>query len=399
MKNVLLLFFALLATSFAKEPSTLYLTYLHDPTSSITIQWHTDELADSSLFYRAEGEDDNAWKEASGSYQQPTNHPLCIHTVELNHLLPDTAYLFRFSPQSPAHLFRTLPKTLSRPVQFVVGGDAYYYFQLFHKMNVAISKKEPDFVVLGGDIAYTLGRSTFFRGKDWEVRRWQTFFKEWSDQMIASDGRIIPILPVVGNHDINKKAKAENRENLLFTFFAFPPNHITYRCLTFGDYLDLLLLDTNHYASITGSQKNWLRSSLKASSARYKFAAYHVAAYPGYYSFSSPVAEKIRTHWVPLFEEFQLSGAFEHHNHVYKRTYPLKEGKIDPSGIIYFGDGSWGTPPRTPRPPSQTPFIEKRASINAVWLVSLSSEGCKFLSFDNNGQTIEELSLQQQTEN
>lgn len=73
------------------------------------------------------------------------------------------------------------------------------------------------------------------------------------------------------------------------------------------------------------------------------FPVYHVPAFPSVRSFSNQTSAAIRRNWVPLFERFGIKVAFEHHDHAYKRTVPIREEAIDPErGIVYFGDGAWG---------------------------------------------------------
>lgn len=51
---------------------------------------------------------------------------------------------------------------------------------------------------------------------------------------------------------------------------------------------------------------------------------------------------KAREAWVPIFDEYEFTGAFENHVHQYKRSYPLKNSKKSDKGTVYFGDGSMG---------------------------------------------------------
>ena len=161
--------------------------------------------------------------------------------------------------------------------------------------------------------------------------------------MTTKEGRLIPFLIVPGNHDI-----LPDHYELFFTLFAFPQKQL-YRSMQFGNYLTLFLLDTGHFQPVEGRQTVFLKKALAAAAnIPYKFAVYHEAAYPSYYPYNGITPKKIRTHWVPLFEEYHLTAAFENHNHAYKRTYPIKANQIDPDGVTYFGDGSWGVTPRGP---------------------------------------------------
>ena len=160
----------------ASAPSVLYLTWIHDPTSTMTIQWHTsDKEVLSQVNYRKEGE--SAWQESQGLSSLLSKTNILVHTVELDALEADCPYEFQLSPNREIYRFKTLPKDLSHPVKFVIGGDAYFYLKSFQRMNAEIAKCSPAFVVVGGDIAYTNGFRTFFKGKDWEIRRWRKFLK------------------------------------------------------------------------------------------------------------------------------------------------------------------------------------------------------------------------------
>jgi hypothetical protein len=353
-------------------PSVLYLTWMHDPTTTMTVHWHTtDEDQTSQVAYRKKGE--SQWQFKEGIYGTPPKTNLIVHTVELDELGPGEDYQFRLVGRRGIYHFRTLPKTLSKPVRFVVGGDAYFYLSVLRKMNEQIASKDPDFVVVGGDIAYTNGRRAVYKGKGWEIKRWRTFLKEWKKQMVTSDGRMIPIVPVLGNHDIKASTLIPMFHHFLFyELFAMPEKEIPYRVLDVGDYLSLFLLDSGHTYHIEGRQTQWLRKTLsERENFPYKIAAYHIAAYPSVYPYRGQSPRKIRAQWNPLFERYHLNVAFEHHNHAYKRTHPMKADKIDPDGVIYMGDGSWGV---TPRKPKKLWYLANTAQENAVCLITLSPE-------------------------
>ena len=348
----------------------------------MVIHWHSSAKSPESLVtYHQEG--GHGWQSSPGSSLRLPNSDTLVHTVELTGLNPDTRYRFR-SGEGDEHLFRTCPRTLDRPLKFAVGGDAYFYLYLLRKMNREIARCDPDFVVVGGDIAYTHNHKSLFKGKNWEEKRWTTFFREWKKEMVAPDGRLIPMVVLVGNHDV----KARTPGNLFFSLFAAPEDGHPYREIQFGDYLGLFCLDTGHIAPIEGRQTEWLKGALSESRATWKIPIYHVAAYPSVYKFESAVPTKIRQCWVPLFEKHGVRIAFEHHNHAYKRTHPLKGDKIDPEGVVYLGDGSWGV---SPRKPEERWYLAKIAQTNCFWLVTLSEGGCHLRSMGRDGKTIEEL--------
>ncbi len=371
----------------SKGPSILYLTWLHDPTTTMTVQWHSaDTDSTSQISYRKVG--DENWQMKEGIFAQISKTNRRVHTVELDGLDPGSDYQFRLVGRKGEYYFRTLPTTLTKPVKFVVGGDAYNYYSTFCKMNAKIASCDPDFVVVGGDIAYTNSRKALFKGKAWELKRWCTFLKEWKSKMVTSDGRLIPFLVVIGNHDIKALTMRPKSQHFLFyELFALQEPGKSYRVFDAGDYLSLFLLDTGHSYHIAGSQAEWLTKALSSrESVPYKMAAYHIGAYPSVYPYHGSTPKEIRSEWSPIFEKYHLNVAFEHHNHAYKRTFPLKAEKIDPEGVVYMGDGSWGVSPRKPK---QLWYLEVAKQTNAVCLVTLDGGKSCIEAVDIRGNIID----------
>lgn len=372
-----------------RNPEIVYLTYTQDPTSSITVQWHSSTSQnDSTVFYRKQGGE--AWEEVKGSSVRPNQSDWIVHRVDLAELAPNTYYQFRIGKEAKIHLFRTLPNDINeKALKVAIGGDAYRFLSAFRKTNRQVAKQDPDFVIIGGDIAYTEASKAPFRGKEWEMKRWMTFFSEWASAMVGKDGRMIPIVPVVGNHDVPKKRPDPRTTPVTFyQIFALPKENISYRVLDIGNYLSFLLLDTDHSYPIAGEQTEWLKGALEErKDVLYKFAAYHVSAFPSVYSYNTKIAKSIRDNWCPLFEEYGVPVAFEHHNHSFKRTYPIKAEQINANGVIYVGDGCWGVKPR--KPVSKAWYLEKKAKKTTFSMVTLLPTGCDIVSYTNTGETID----------
>jgi hypothetical protein len=78
----------------------------------------------------------------------------------------------------------------------------------------------------------------------------------------------------------------------------------------------------------------------------------------------------------------------EHHDHTFKRTHPLKGGLVDPNGILYLGDGSWGKL-RVPKAPEERPYL---ATVNGSYHLTLHRlEGeCRFhMALEETGKIID----------
>ena len=306
-----------------------------------------------------------------------------VHVAHIEGLRSDSGYIFQIEGSQEKYQFRTLPSQLSREVRFVVGGDIFYYRNLdnFVKMNQVIGDDDPDFVVLGGDIAYTKGSKRAKKDRTWELNRWLEFFKTMAGTMKGKENRVIPMIPVIGNHDVGSH---QVEGELFYEIFPFPEEGKSYRKMVFGNYLDLVLLDTGHTWPIEGDQTQWLKKNLDVDKAPYLFAVYHIASYPSHYNYEGAVPKLMRKEWSPLFEEAHMTAVFENHNHLLKRTKPM-------NGVVYLGDGSWGTSPRSM--PKKRDYLEMVRSINACWFVHLTKNQAQIEARTSTDKIADQIEL------
>jgi acid phosphatase type 7 len=154
----------------------------------------------------------------------------------------------------------------------------------------------------------------------------------------TQDGRIIPIIPVRGNHD-----RDVNWEEV----FWWPGQESNYYYqLALTPRVRFVVLNTE--ISLGGAQRTWLREALAANrpEARWLVAAYHKPAWPSVRGFQDGADR--RRFWVPLFEEHRIDLALESHDHALKRTVPILDHAEHPDGVVYIGDGGLGVPQRNP---------------------------------------------------
>jgi hypothetical protein len=243
-----------------------------------------------------------------------------------------------------------------------------------------VAKENPRFVIIGGDIAYSAENSP--SKENW--KKWQRFFSGYSKTMKDKDGCLIPLLVTIGNHEVTGRFSRSMKEAPFYYAFF---DKATYD-LSFGSYLHLTFLDSNHTQKIKGKQTDWLEKTLKKSTkAKHRFAIYHVGAYPSSNKFDFNASSLIRKHWVPLFEKYKLDACFESHDHAYKRTHPLIKGKAAKKGVVYFGDGSWGVTPRTPD--TSRKYLAESAEKQQALVVELSNDIRKFWAVDPKGKMID----------
>lgn len=385
----LLFFSSLIALPF--DPDILYLTWQSHPESTMTIQWISDkshhedsvELSDGSTWHLEQGKH---------SYLSPEKSYL-VHRVVLTHLQPNTQYAFRLDPEGKIYKFRTLPDTLNKPLQFVVGGDMYHDgLSYLMEMNRQAAATNPAFALLGGDLAYANGHQSiwqsigsFFGMVDEKVTPWLEFLRAWKSTMITADGNLIPIVTTLGNHDVVGGFN-QTPDSAKIYYKLFPVEG--YRVLDFGNYMSVVILDTQHTHPIIGAQSIWLANCLLTRhSVPHKFALYHVGAYPSVRNYNDDIHAAIRYAWVPAFETFGINAAFEHHDHSYKRTFPLRNGKVDPKGVVYIGDGGWGV--KKARRPKKRNYLAMSAASRNFIKVTISPDERFFEAINERGEVFD----------
>lgn len=366
------------APQFRKgDPDTLFLTWLRDPTTTIAAVWVGQELPDDEVEVRCSALEGDSWNRVKPVRRPYPAGGLSVYQAEVTGLTPGSQYKLRIGKGKVDHLFQTMPAKATSSFQFVSGGDSGARGGS-RGSNVLAAKQDPMFVLMGGDIAYDNG----VRTSD-SLR----FLKHYREDLVDSSKRLIPIVPVIGNHEI---VRVDERDTAPFFsalyggLYADKP----YNTLDFGDYLSLVLLDTGHMARISGEQTSWLDGQLAARrDMPHLIAAQHVPSYPSIRPFDKQ-GEDSRKHWVPLFEKHNVDLVLEHHDHTFKRTHPLKDGLRDKRGLVYLGDGSWGRV-RALQDPEKRPYLAAAASNYHVTLHRLEGEQRFHMALTEAGRVVD----------
>ncbi len=347
-----LYFMARLVLEDRRAPWGVMLSWQSDPATTMTIDWHLREGERDSpgrLQYRRRGDREWVTADSVATHSFPFSERT-FERAELTGLMPTAEYEFRRG-DSLVYWFRTMPEELIETLVFAAGGDTMHRVEWMEQMNREVMNHDPDFVVWGGDFAYADGLA-------YNAWRWHLWFAANMQTLVAKDGRVVPIIGAIGNHEVQRSYHMDRMKDnfhrrhlapFFFELFAFPglPGYAT---LDFGDYLSLIILDSDHANPLVGEQLEWLRDALQSRlGVKHVIPVYHVPAFPSTKDFetaSGGVSKAIREHWLPLFEQANVRSALEHHDHAYKRTHPIRDGRIDPSGIVYVGDGAWGVTTR-----------------------------------------------------
>jgi hypothetical protein len=385
-------FFLLSGHAFAADPFAIYLSWQQDPTTTMTVQWISSlgEEGDA-IELETNGDKDEIQRLLGTHHPVPQDEPYLIHFAEIQNLAPDTLYHFRIPGFEKEYAFRTMPKDLSKPISFVVGGDTNQSDEaLFPITCREAARQNPRFILFGGDLAYA---SPNYKDKPEDGPRWLRWIQNYSKTAIASDGSLIPLLVTIGNHDVKGHFNATLEDAPFFYALFAMPGPRGYNVLCFDDYMSLLLLDSGHTNPVKGAQEKWIDETLaRVSRVPHCFVIYHVPAYPSVRSFNLKLSASIRKHWVPIFEKYHVSAAFENHDHVYKRSYPLIGGECDPNGVLFIGDGSWGVKPRVPKKPGKsesTRFLAKTLSTRQFLKVQISKTTREYWAITPEGQIVD----------
>jgi hypothetical protein len=384
-----------LACRSADDVLPVYLTWSHEDTSTtMTVHYHTVGPAEGSHVYYdvvPRGGDPAAYAyHATGFKKRREGVDRSVHVVELTDLEPGTSYHFvvgdPLSGFREERRFRTLRDDAS-PIRFVVGGDMGTGL-MPRMISARAAAQNPDFALLGGDISYASGRLDRYP-------KWPAWFADWEATMRTPDGHLIPMVVAVGNHETNRLPRSEpaaKRAPFYTLFFHQHPEGQSYFLRRFGAQVALWVLDSGHLAGFSGAQEAWLERSLREHrDNRFRFALYHVSLYPSHrpYDGRGPLAG--RQHWVPHFDAFGLTAAFEHHEHLLKRSHPLREGAVvaDSQGTLYLGDGCWGKS-HVREPVGERWYLAKALRRRHVWSVSVSGDEVRYTALGAAGQVYDE---------
>lgn len=164
------------------------------------------------------------------------------------------------------------------------------------------------------DLLLTLGDNDYTENP-------QAFRANWEESFGWIRARRLPVAGVLGNHDVRVEGGRYE-----FRTLQMPARYYSRRI----GQVEIFVLDSN---SVDSAQTAWLQRRLRASTARWKLAAFHHPAFScGKYLSHPGIARR----WVPLFERYRVRLALSSHDHNYQRFRPRR-------GVRYVVHGA-GSP-------------------------------------------------------
>jgi hypothetical protein len=347
------------------EPDYIYLTCTSDPTHSIKVNWRTDENYVGEVRYDTTSHGGNP--ETYNNIVEGTGGKSIvqfggyIHHIELTNLEPATMYYFICGGEnqdwSEEYSFRTAPADREN-IRFVVGGDSrwderWYYPQwpsARDNITQLMASYDPDFAIFIGDYLWRGDKREPSDSPD----TWDNWLGAWYKHARTEDGRLITLIPVIGNHEMTYPQPnlydIETDAAAYYTLFDLPENEGWYAwySIDWGPDLHITVLDSeirDPDSKIWNEQVEWLSQDLnKHSEFLWKIAADHRPIFV-----HIPYQEQVDLTWE--FDTFHLDMMFSGHEHYYERSHPLNffypEGEqiTEPeNGTMYVVSGGWGAP-------------------------------------------------------
>lgn len=321
-------------------PKHLHLTWTSDPATAATISWSTSKQTDNTGV-RVRVKDSNMdyliTTVTHGRFTSDKTE-LYYHHSNLAGLESDTAYEFQITQKgetSKTYYFVTA-SGIDRSFSLLHGGDSRSDHVARRKMNLTIADlvqtSFEDKELSNDIIALAHGGDYVASGAD--LDQWS----KWMDDhelTIGRDGRMLPVIPARGNHD---------KSELFNQVFGFKEKDNNYYALNLNPTVRFITLNTE--ISTAGNQATWLKRELKNSrpSHRWLLAQYHRPAYPAVKTPGTALQS-----WVPTFEKYNVDLVCEADGHNIKRTLPIRGNVMDPTGVVYIGEGGLGVAQRTPK--------------------------------------------------
>lgn len=372
----------------------VYLTWQGDPSTTMTVNYQSREaVSDIVLHYDTEPRAGvlsayrNSLSATTGTVPGLEGERHVYH-VEAEALTPGTTYYFVLSsagePITEELRFRPLPPK-DQPLRFISGGDMTILPRA-HQLTKLAGSKDPMFGLIGGDLAYANGEAK----NAWMWDRWLSM---WAENMVTSDGVMIPMVLAAGNHEVND-LEGPPEVKAPFYYGYFPQGGLPYFTLRLREDTVLIVLDTGHTVPHDGAQLAWLEATLaEYQDLRNTIAVYHAPLYPSHRDFEDWRAELGREHWLPLFDKYGLRVALENHDHTFKRSKVLKGNAVAEEGTVYLGDGSFGVNPRDIPEPDRW-YLEKASGTPHFWLVEIDEGGMRYKAISHADDILDELSFE-----
>lgn len=365
-------------------PKNLHLTIAGNASSSVVMQWKTDDATHATEVRFGDAPDklDKVAKGFSFDYGVAGRRQ---HEVHLCGLEPGRTYYYDAGgskARSAIYKVTTAPDAAT-DVKLLVGGDTRSSPAVWGSLAKSAIAQGATALVMTGDAVATGSNAG----------QWDALF-DAAPELFAQ----LPGIWAHGNH--------EGLDETYFAQFALPDNGSAsgieeWFALTYGPIRFVVLNDTvSSNAMITGVEKTFLDSTLKAvdrTRTPFVVAMHHQPPYTT--SSGHGPATDLRAAWTPLYDKYHVNAVLNGHVHSYESTKPLKGGTGNSVGTVttdalgtrylVFGGGGAGLYPFN----ATQSYIQTREVVHGFAIMSATATEMKWTAFRADGSTIETITM------
>ena len=393
-------------SAIADMPQGIHLGWeIDDINTTISIVWYTETsttATDVQYDIEARGADPRLYAKSAtavgpttiiGRGGDPEGY---TYLATLTGLEPATTYYFVCGGPdgySEEFMFRTVPEGLNR-LRFAVNGDtrqgALDFPEGRNAVSALLAARDPYFMIHVGD----------FIERAFDADEWKEYSRHLQELFVGPAGHLIPIVPVIGNHEVGRTEAPGGTytepETGFYEFevmmedarlyYQFMPMPQPKRWFTFDitDDLRFFGLNSETYSNPAypeTEQYAWLDNALaEAADIPWTLAAFHRPPFEAYGGQDKSV------NFMPLFAKYGLDVAASGHEHFYARTEAI-------DGTVHVIPGGGGAPLSQAYPMSwhaAGPISEYSYSIFEV-----SADALHVIAYNVENRVIDEFVLRE----
>jgi len=321
-------------------------------------------------------------------YRAETVEDRAIGEVVLRDLAPATDYFYRVIRTTPDG--RTLASDIKalktnvppdQPWSFAIIGDTQRNPEITKKCADLAFTTRPNFLLHCGDVV----------DDGYAKQQWLKDLFEPCAALLAH----VPVYPTIGNH--------EKDSRFYYDYFSLPSPEYYYT-FTFGN-AEFFMIDTNRDCSPGSEQYQWIERDLAKSKATWKFTCHH---HPCFSSDENDYGDAITgdpkegpltrgddnaRHLVKLYEKYGVDIAFNGHIHVYERTWPILDMRVNQAkGIRYITSGGGGGGLEHPAP-NKAWFSLHVNRAHHICYAAIADRTIQFKAYDTEGRLFDVFEL------
>lgn len=324
--------------SGTETPTNVSVGMGSDPASSRMFNWHTHpaiehtvvELVKQSEFTGFDAPNVQTVSGTNELYHTLDLGTVRVHKAEAGGLEPGTAYVYRVGDgqghYSEQGSFETASLT-EESTKFLYFADSQAStakeFELWGQTIDKAAGEHPDaeFMVHAGDMV----------DKGFLEAQWNDWFREAQPHFLNTT-----LVSAIGNHEVmGSKGNGD-----FLAHFNQPGNGLdSLKGTNFSfDYKNIHFVMLNSEYELE-EQKKWLEQDLAGNTKKWTIAIFHRGPYGSIYD-----SAEVRNQWAPVLEKYEVDLVLNGHDHIYVRSYPMKNLAIAPdgSGTTYVVAGSTG---------------------------------------------------------